>query len=154
MRVSRQQVRPSVRLYPFPRASNSLLCVEYLSLLSYTRVYKPPRLASSKADIWGPLLPLLFFLPAFALADRFGDEACRVVTRLSGLWSFSCPVHRFLLSLADRSTPRRRLKSVRPRFRASLAVTFALRRLGFPYAFLVPRDRDLLLSRTTSELTS
>jgi len=61
VRVSRQQVRPSVRLYPFPRASNSLLCVEYLSLLSYTRVYKPPRLASSKADICGPLLPLLFF---------------------------------------------------------------------------------------------
>lgn len=70
--------------------SNSLLCVEHsdLSLVSWTRVYKLPRIASSKAGVCDPLSPSSFILRAFALADRFGDEPCRasLVSLVRGLF--------------------------------------------------------------------
>jgi hypothetical protein len=62
------------------------LFVGYLSLLPWTRIYKPPRLASSKAGNRSPTLHFLSCLRAFVLAAPLGSKPrYHAIVDLSGL---------------------------------------------------------------------
>ena len=145
--------------------ANSLLCVEYLSLLSRTRIYEPRASARQRQASAAHIFPSSLFLHAFALARPFDDEPSRrTVNCLSGVVLSRVSPAAVLVRLrqpllrpaiADRLL---RLAIVSRPIAAVSHPSYILQRAS-PYfpppiscAFSLVRDRGLLPSRTTSGL--